>query len=181
MTTQQIELRVLCEACEDPNLLRAFQEDQDIHESTGQLVFNKKIINDNDRRMAKIINFGIIYGISQYGLAKQLGVSNAEAKLFIDNYFKKFPNINDFMKATTEKAKKLGYVENLFGRKSHIKDINAKNFMLRSFAERQAINAPIQGSAADIIKLAMIEIHKEIKLKNIEAEMLLQVHDRTNF
>ena len=93
----QIELRVLCEACEDPNLLKAFQEDQDIHQSTGQLVFNKKEINDNDRRMAKIINFGIIYGISQYGLAKQLGVSNAEAKLFIDNYFQKFPNINDFM------------------------------------------------------------------------------------
>jgi DNA polymerase-1 len=109
----QIELRVLCEACEDPNLLKAFQEDQDIHQSTGQLVFNKKSINDNDRRMAKIINFGIIYGISQYGLAKQLGVSNAEAKLFIDNYFQKFPNINDFMKATTDKAKKLGYVENL--------------------------------------------------------------------
>jgi DNA polymerase-1 len=148
----QIELRVLAEACEDPNLLKAFQEDQDIHQSTGQLVFNKKTINDNDRRMAKIINFGIIYGISQYGLAKQLGVSNAEAKLFIDNYFQKFPNINDYMKATTDKAKKLGYVENLFGRKSHIKDINAKNFMLRSFAERQAINAPIQGTASDLIK-----------------------------
>ena len=139
--------------------MKAFQEDQDIHESTGQLVFNKKSINDNDRRMAKIINFGIIYGISQYGLAKQLGVSNGEAKLFIDNYFQKFPNINDFMKLTTDKAKKLGFVENLFGRKSHIKDINAKNFMLRSFAERQAINAPIQGTASDLIKIAMLDIH----------------------
>ena len=177
----QIELRVLCEACEDPNLLKAFQEDQDIHESTGQLVFNKKIINDNDRRMAKIINFGIIYGISQYGLAKQLGVSNAEAKLFIDNYFKKFPNINDFMKATTEKAKKLGYVENLFGRKSHIKDINAKNFMLRSFAERQAINAPIQGTASELIKIAMLDIHNYLEKNKCKSKMTSQVHDELLF
>ena len=177
----QIELRVLCEACEDPNLLKAFQEDQDIHQSTGQLVFNKKEINDNDRRMAKIINFGIIYGISQYGLAKQLGVSNAEAKLFIDNYFQKFPNINDFMKATTDKAKKLGYVENLFGRKSHIKDINAKNFMLRSFAERQAINAPIQGTASELIKIAMLDIQKYLKTNNCKSKMTSQVHDELLF
>ena len=177
----QIELRVLCEACEDPNLLKAFQEDQDIHQSTGQLVFNKKEINDNDRRMAKIINFGIIYGISQYGLAKQLGVSNAEAKLFIDNYFQKFPNINDFMKATIDKAKKLGYVENLFGRKSHIKDINAKNFMLRSFAERQAINAPIQGTASELIKIAMLEIHQYLKKNNFKSKMTSQVHDELLF
>jgi DNA polymerase-1 len=177
----QIELRVLCEACEDPNLLKAFQEDQDIHQSTGQLVFNKKEINDNDRRMAKIINFGIIYGISQYGLAKQLGVSNADAKLFIDNYFQKFPNINDFMKETTDNAKKLGYVENLFGRKSHIKDINAKNFMLRSFAERQAINAPIQGTASELIKIAMLEIHQYLKKNNLKSKMTSQVHDELLF
>jgi DNA polymerase-1 len=177
----QIELRVLCEACEDPNMLKAFQEDQDIHQSTGQLVFNKKTINDNDRRMAKIINFGIIYGISQYGLAKQLGVSNAEAKLFIDNYFQKFPNINDFMKATTDKAKKLGYVENLFGRKSHIKDINAKNFMLRSFAERQAINAPIQGTASDLIKIAMLDIHRYLEQNKCKSIMTSQVHDELLF
>src|SRR6056300_750960 len=177
----QIELRVLCEACEDPNMLKAFQEDQDIHQSTGQLVFNKKTINDNDRRMAKIINFGIIYGISQYGLAKQLGVSNAEAKLFIDNYFQKFPNINDFMKATTDKAKKLGYVENLFGRKSHIKDINAKNFMLRSFAERQAINAPIQGTASDLIKIAMLDIHRYLEQNKCKSKMTSQVHDELLF
>jgi len=177
----QIELRVLCEACEDPNLLKAFLEDQDIHQSTGQLVFNKKTITDNDRRMAKIINFGIIYGISQYGLAKQLGVSNADAKLFIDNYFQKFPNINDFMKATTDKAKKLGYVENLFGRKSHIKDINAKNFMLRSFAERQAINAPIQGTASDLIKIAMLDIHNYLEQNKCKSKMTSQVHDELLF
>ena len=177
----QIELRVLCEACADPNLLKAFQEDQDIHQSTGQLVFNKKEINANDRRMAKIINFGIIYGISQYGLAKQLGVSNAEAKLFIDNYFQKFPNINDFMKTTVDKAKKLGYVENLFGRKSHIKDINAKNFMLRSFAERQAINAPIQGTASELIKIAMLDIQKYLEDNNCKSKMTSQVHDELLF
>ena len=177
----QIELRVLCEACEDPNLLKAFQEDQDIHQSTGQLVFNKKTINDNDRRMAKIINFGIIYGISQYGLAKQLGVSNAEAKLFIDNYFQKFPNINDFMKSTVDKAKKLGYVENLFGRKSHIKDINAKNFMLRSFAERQAINAPIQGTASELIKIAMLDIQDYLQQNKCKSKMTSQVHDELLF
>jgi DNA polymerase-1 len=177
----QIELRVLCEACEDPNLLKAFQEDQDIHQSTGQLVFNKKTINDNDRRMAKIINFGIIYGISQYGLAKQLGVSNAEAKLFIDNYFQKFPNINDFMKSTVDKAKKLGYVENLFGRKSHIKDINAKNFMLRSFAERQAINAPIQGTASEMIKIAMLDIQDYLQQNECKSKMTSQVHDELLF
>ncbi len=177
----QIELRVLCEACEDPNLLKAFQENQDIHQSTGQLVFNKRKINDNDRRMAKIINFGIIYGISQYGLAKQLGVSNAEAKLFIDNYFQKFPNINDYMKTTTEKAKKLGYVENLLGRKSHIKDINAKNFMLRSFAERQAINAPIQGTASDLIKIAMLDIQKYLQINECSSKMTSQVHDELLF
>jgi len=177
----QIELRVLCEACEDPNLLKAFQEDQDIHQSTGQLVFNKKSINDNDRRMAKIINFGIIYGISQYGLAKQLGVSNAEAKLFIDNYFQKFPNINDFMKSTVDKAKKLGYVENLFGRKSHIKDINAKNFMLRSFAERQAINAPIQGTASELIKIAMLDIQDYLQQHKCKSKMTSQVHDELLF
>jgi DNA polymerase-1 len=177
----QIELRVLSEACEDPNLLKAFQEDQDIHQSTGQLVFNKKTINDNDRRMAKIINFGIIYGISQYGLAKQLGVSNAEAKLFIDNYFQKFPNINDFMKSTVDKAKKLGYVENLFGRKSHIKDINAKNFMLRSFAERQAINAPIQGTASELIKIAMLDIQDYLQQNKCKSKMTSQVHDELLF
>ena len=177
----QIELRVLCEACADPNLLKAFQEDQDIHQSTGQLVFNKKEIDANDRRMAKIINFGIIYGISQYGLAKQLGVSNAEAKLFIDNYFQKFPNINDFMKTTVDKAKKLGYVENLFGRKSHIKDINAKNFMLRSFAERQAINAPIQGTASELIKIAMLDIQKYLEDNNCKSKMTSQVHDELLF
>ena len=177
----QIELRVLCEACADPNLLKAFQEDQDIHQSTGQLVFNKKEINANDRRMAKIINFGIIYGISQYGLAKQLGVSNAEAKLFIDNYFQKFPNINDFMKTTVQKAKKLGYVENLFGRKSHIKDINAKNFMLRSFAERQAINAPIQGTASELIKIAMLDIQTYLEANNCKSKMTSQVHDELLF
>ncbi len=177
----QIELRILCEACKDPNLLEAFNNDIDIHESTAQLVFSKKKINKDDRRMAKIINFGIIYGISAFGLAKQLKVSNQEAKYFIENYFKKFPNIEKFMNESIETSKKNGYVENLFGRKSFIKNINSKNFMLRSYAERLAINAPIQGSASDLIKIAMIKIHNFIKDENLMSKMISQVHDELLF
>ena len=177
----QIELRILCEACKDPILLESFKNNIDIHESTAQLVFNKKNINSDDRRMAKIINFGIIYGISAFGLAKQLGVSNQDAKLFIENYFKKFPNIENFMKGSIETSKKNGYIENLFGRKSFIKNINSKNFMLRSYAERLAINAPIQGSASDLIKIAMIKIDTEIKKQKLKTRMISQVHDELLF
>ena len=177
----QIELRILCEACQDPILLESFKNNIDIHESTAQLVFNKKDINPDDRRMAKIINFGIIYGISAFGLAKQLSVSNQEAKLFIENYFKKFPNIENFMKNSVENSKKNGYIENLFGRKSFIKNINSKNFMLRSYAERLAINAPIQGSASDLIKIAMIKIDTEIKKQKLKTRMISQVHDELLF
>ena len=177
----QIELRILCEACQDPILLESFKNNIDIHESTAQLVFNKKDINPDDGRMAKIINFGIIYGISAFGLAKQLSVSNQEAKLFIENYFKKFPNIENFMKSSVENSKKNGYIENLFGRKSFIKNINSKNFMLRSYAERLAINAPIQGSASDLIKIAMIKIDTEIKKQKLKTRMISQVHDELLF
>ena len=177
----QIELRILCETCKDPILLESFKNNIDIHESTAQLVFNKKNINSDDRRMAKIINFGIIYGISAFGLAKQLGVSNQDAKLFIENYFKKFPNIENFMKGSIETSKKNGYIVNLFGRKSFIKNINSKNFMLRSYAERLAINAPIQGSASDLIKIAMIKIDNEIKKQKLKTRMISQVHDELLF
>jgi len=177
----QIELRILCEACQDPILLESFKNNIDIHESTAQLVFNKKDIDPDDRRMAKIINFGIIYGISAFGLAKQLKVSNQEAKIFIENYFKKFPNIEKFMQETVEFSKKNGYVENLFGRKSFIKNINSKNFMLRSYAERLAINAPIQGSASDLIKIAMIKIQYVLKKEKLKSKMISQVHDELLF
>ena len=134
------------------------------------------------RRKAKAINFGIIYGITQYGLAKQISVSNNEALEFISSYFKKFPEIKDYMQSTIKFCQKNGYVSNIFGRKIHLRSINDKNFSVRSFQERAAINAPIQSSAADIIRLAMIELHEKIKSKKVyNAKMLLQIHDELVF
>ncbi len=179
----QIELRLAAEISSDKNFIKAFKNNEDIHASTAKEIFNLKDsqINNDYRRKAKAINFGILYGISPYGLAKQLDISNTEAKDYINEYFIKYPKIKKYMDHQIDFAKTNQYVETIFKRKINIKGIADKNFAVRGFAERQAINAPIQGSAADIIKLAMIEIHKEIKLKNIEAEMLLQVHDELIF
>ncbi len=179
----QIELRLAAEISSDKNFIKAFKNNEDIHASTAKEIFNLNDtqINNDYRRKAKAINFGILYGISPYGLAKQLDISNSEAKDYINEYFIKYPKIKKYMDYQIDFAKTNQYVETIFKRKINIKGISDKNFALRGFAERQAINAPIQGSAADIIKLAMIEIHKEIKQKNIEAEMLLQVHDELIF
>ncbi len=179
----QIELRLAAEISSDKNFIKAFKNNEDIHASTAKEIFNlnDNQINNDYRRKAKAINFGILYGISPYGLAKQLDISNTEAKDYINEYFIKYPKIKKYMDYQIDFAKTNQYVETIFKRKINIKGIADKNFAVRGFAERQAINAPIQGSAADIIKLAMIEIHKEIKLKNIEAEMLLQVHDELIF
>ena len=179
----QIELRLAAEISSDKNFIKAFKNNEDIHASTAKEIFNlsDSQINNDYRRKAKAINFGILYGISPYGLAKQLDISNTEAKDYINEYFIKYPKIKKYMEHQIDFAKTNQYVETIFKRKINIKGITDKNFAVRGFAERQAINAPIQGSAADIIKLAMIEIHKEIKLKNIEAEMLLQVHDELIF
>ncbi|MDC2979319.1 DNA polymerase I [Pelagibacteraceae bacterium] len=179
----QIELRLAAEISSDKNFITAFKNNEDIHASTAKEIFNlnDSQINNDYRRKAKAINFGILYGISPYGLAKQLDISNTEAKDYINEYFIKYPKIKKYMDQQIDFAKTNQYVETIFKRKINIKGIADKNFAVRGFAERQAINAPIQGSAADIIKLAMIEIHKEIKLKNIEAEMLLQVHDELIF
>ncbi|MDC3023664.1 DNA polymerase I [Pelagibacteraceae bacterium] len=179
----QIELRLAAEISSDKNFIKAFKNNEDIHASTAKEIFNlnDNQINNDYRRKAKAINFGILYGISPYGLAKQLDISNTEAKDYINEYFIKYPKIKKYMDHQIDFAKTNQYVETIFKRKINIKGIADKNFAVRGFAERQAINAPIQGSAADIIKLAMIEIHKEIKLKNIEAEMLLQVHDELIF
>ncbi len=179
----QIELRLAAEISSDKNFIKAFKNNEDIHASTAKEIFNlgDSQINNDYRRKAKAINFGILYGISPYGLAKQLDISNTEAKNYINEYFNKYPKIKKYMDYQIDFAKTNQYVETIFKRKINIKGISDKNFAVRGFAERQAINAPIQGSAADIIKLAMIEIHKEIKLKNIEAEMLLQVHDELIF
>ena len=138
-------------------------------------------MTDDLRRKAKAINFGIIYGITQYGLAKQIAVSNQEALDFINAYFKKFPEIKDYMNSTIKTCRKQGYVSNIFGRRIHIRGINDKNFSVRSFQERAAINAPIQGSAADIIRLAMIKIDKTFENEKNEAKMLLQIHDELIF
>ncbi len=180
----QIEMRILADMADVKELKKAFKNNEDIHSLTASQVFNVPInkINEDLRRKAKAINFGIIYGITQYGLAKQISVSNQEAQDFINEYFKKFPEIKDYMNSTIKFCRKNGYVNNIFGRRIHFRSINDKNFSIRSFQERAAINAPIQGSAADIIRLAMIEIDRVTeKEKKISAKMLLQIHDELVF
>ena len=180
----QIEMRILADMADVKELKKAFKENQDIHNLTASQVFNLPInkVSEDQRRKAKAINFGIIYGISQYGLAKQISVSNEEALSFINSYFKKFPEIKDYMKTTVNFCRKSGYVSNIFGRKTHLTGINDKNFNVRNFQERAAINAPIQGSASEIMRLAMIRINKEISNnKNNSLKMLLQIHDELIF
>ena len=180
----QIEMRILADIADVKELKKAFKNNEDIHNLTASQVFNVPInkVNSDLRRKAKTINFGIIYGITQYGLAKQISVSNQEALDFINSYFKKFPEIKDYMNSTVSACRKQGYVSNIFGRRIHLKGINDKNFSIRSFQERAAINAPIQGSAADIIRLAMIKIDKLIEDKNkLQTKMLLQIHDELIF
>jgi len=180
----QIEMRILADMADVKELKKAFKNNEDIHSLTASQVFNVPInkVNDDLRRKAKTINFGIIYGITQYGLAKQISVSNQEALDFINSYFKKFPEIKDYMNATISTCRKQGYVNNIFGRRIHLRGINDKNFNIRSFQERAAINAPIQGSAADIIRLAMIKINKLIEDdKKLQTKMLLQIHDELIF
>ena len=180
----QIEMRILADIADVKELKKAFKNKEDIHSLTASQVFNIPIkkVNEDLRRKAKAINFGIIYGITQYGLAKQISVSNQEALSFINSYFKKFPEIKDYMNSTIKTCKRQGYVSNIFGRRIHLRGINDKNFSIRSFQERAAINAPIQGSAADIIRLAMIKINQLIKDdKKFQAKMLLQIHDELIF
>jgi len=180
----QIEMRILADIADVKELKEAFKNNQDIHSLTASQVFDVPInkVNADLRRKAKAINFGIIYGITQYGLAKQIAVSNQEALDFINAYFKKFPEIKDYMTSTINTCRKQGYVTNIFGRRIHLRGINDKNFSVRSFQERAAINAPIQSSAADIIRLAMIKIDKILEEdKTIKAKMLLQIHDELIF
>jgi DNA polymerase-1 len=180
----QIEMRILADIADVKALKKAFKNDEDIHSLTASQVFNIPInkVNDNLRRKAKAINFGIIYGITQYGLAKQISVSNYEALDFINAYFKKFPEIKDYMNLTIKSCRTKGYVNNIFGRRIHLRGINDKNFSVRSFQERAAINAPIQGSAADIIRLAMMKLDQLVETdKKFKAKMLLQIHDELIF
>ncbi len=180
----QIELRVLAHISDDEHLKQAFIEGQDIHASTAMRVFGierAEQVTPNMRRQAKAVNFGIVYGISDYGLSQNLGISRKQAQKFIDTYFEKYPGVREYMTDVVRVAKDKGYVETLYQRRRYLPDINARNYNLRSFAERTAINTPIQGTAADILKIAMIQISERLKQEKWQATLLLQVHDEVVF
>ena len=180
----QIEMRILADLADVKGLKKAFKNNEDIHSLTASQIFNVDIkkVNQDQRRKAKAINFGIIYGISQYGLAKQINVTNHEAEEFLNAYFLKFPEIKIYMDRTIKFCRKSGFVNNIFGRRSHFININDKNYNIRNFQERAAINAPIQGSAAEIMRLAMIRLNKKLSdHKNQNTKMLLQIHDELIF
>ena len=175
----QIELRVMAHMSKDSGLLTAFQEGEDVHSKTASEVFNVELeeVTADMRRNAKAINFGLIYGISAFGLGKQLGISRNLAAEYMAMYFEKYPGVKEYMESTKELASQNGYVETLFGRRLYLRDINASNAMRRQASERAAINAPVQGTAADIMKVAMIKMHKSIKKEGVEAKLILKVHD----
>ncbi len=179
----QIELRVIAAMSGDEEMIKAFHSKVDIHTATAAKVYgvNVKDVTSDMRRNAKMVNFGIIYGISAFGLAQRLNIPRTEAKGIIENYFSQYPKIKEYMNNNIELAKKNGYVETILGRKRYLRDINSSNHTVRGFAERNAINAPIQGSAADMIKIAMINIHEDFKKKKFRSRMILQVHDELVF
>jgi len=179
----QIELRIIAELSKDPQMIKAFKEGIDIHTSTASKVYGVALedVDDNMRRSAKMVNFGIIYGISAFGLSQRLNIPRKEAATIISNYFKQFPTIKAYMDHSIEFAKANGYVETILKRKRYLRDINSANSVVRGFAERNAINAPIQGSAADMIKVAMINIHDELVKRKLNTRMILQVHDELIF
>ena len=179
----QIELRIMAHISEDKNLLTAFNNNEDVHRSTASQVFETEIskVTKDQRRKAKAINFGLIYGMSAFGLAKQIDVSRTEAKQYIDGYFENYPGVLQFMNETKEKAKSQGYVETVLGRRLYLPQINSKNKMLQQHALRTAINAPMQGSSADIIKKAMLNIQDWIDSEGHEIKMFMQVHDELVF
>jgi DNA polymerase-1 len=179
----QIELRIVAAISGDPNMCDAFKQGKDIHTATAAKVYNipEEEVTKEMRYKAKSVNFGIIYGQGAFGLSENLKISRSEAKEIIENYKKQFPNIQQYMDDQMKFAQKHGYVETLLGRKRWLKDINSNNFTVRGYAERNAINMPIQGTAADMIKLAMIKIHGEFKQRNLKSKMILQVHDELVF
>ena len=179
----QIELRLMAHFSQDEHMLAAFRSGQDIHAATAAKIYGLPIeeVSKDQRRNAKTANFGIIYGISAFGLSQQLGCSRAEAKQLIDDYFAAFPRVISYIESQKEQARVRGYAETLFGRKRYLPDINSHNATVRAFAERNAVNAPIQGTAADIIKMAMVSIHRRLKEEGLRAQMIMQVHDELNF
>ena len=179
----QIELRVMAHLSQDPNMIEVFREGKDLHAATAANIYKKSIeeVTRDERTKSKRANFGIIYGITVFGLAERLDIPRDEAKMLIDGYFSTFPEVHDYMEKSKEVARKQGYVTTLFGRRRYLPDINSANSVVRGFAERNAINAPIQGTAADIIKVAMIHIFQRFKAEGIRSKMILQVHDELNF
>ena len=179
----QIELRVMAHLSNDKNMIEVFQEGKDLHAATAANIYKKPIneVTRDERTKSKRANFGIIYGITVFGLAERLDISRDEAKQLIDGYFTTFPEVHDYMEQAKQTARQRGYVTTLFGRRRYLPDINSANATVRGFAERNAINAPIQGTAADIIKVAMIRIHQRFKAEGIRSKMILQVHDELNF
>ena len=179
----QIELRVMAHLSDDKNMIEVFQEGKDLHAATAANIYKKPIdeVTRDERTKSKRANFGIIYGITVFGLAERLDIPRDEAKMLIDGYFETFPQVHDYMEQSKEIARQKGYVTTLFGRRRYLPDINSANATVRGFAERNAINAPIQGTAADIIKVAMIHIFERFKRENIKSKMILQVHDELNF
>lgn len=179
----QIELRIIAELSNDEGMIDAFVKGHDIHAATAAKVYNLSLeeVTPDMRRNAKMVNFGIVYGISAFGLSERLNIPRKEAASIIDSYFAKYPGVKEYMDKSIESARRRGYVETIMGRKRHLRDINSANATVRGFAERNAINAPIQGSAADMIKIAMINIHKELREGAYKSKMLLQVHDELVF
>ncbi|KMQ60635.1 DNA polymerase I [Chryseobacterium sp. BLS98] len=179
----QIELRLIAEISGEENMIKAFQDGEDIHASTAAKLFKIPLeeVSKTQRSQAKTVNFGIIYGQGAFALAEQTGLSRTEAKQMIEAYFETYPKLKEYMAEQVSKARQVGYVETILGRKRHLKDINSNNFVVRGHAERNAVNAPVQGSAADVVKLAMIKIDKELKEQQLQTKMLLQVHDELIF
>jgi len=179
----QVELRIIAALSKEENMIKAFSDGLDIHTATAAKVFGVGLdsVDREMRSKAKAVNFGIIYGQSAFGLSEQLGIKRGEAKEIIDSYFTQYPRIRAYMDENVNEAREKGYVETLMGRRRYLADINSRNAVVRGFAERNAINAPIQGSAADIIKKAMIDLHEELGKHNFKSKMLLQVHDELVF
>ena len=175
----QIELRVLASISEDKHMIEAFENGQDIHKQAASKVFKTPIeeVTKEQRSDAKAVNFGIVYGISDFGLGEQLGISRKKAKQYIDEYLEQYSGIKKFMTSITEEAKEKGYVETLFHRRRYIPELKSNNYMVRQFGSRAAMNTPIQGTAADIMKIAMIKVFKEIKKRGLKSKIVLQVHD----
>ena len=179
----QIELRLMADMSGDPDMVEAFLSGADIHRATAAKIYHEEIENvtDNQRRNAKTANFGIIYGISAFGLSERLGIPRAESKALIEGYFRSYPKVQDYIAASIDTARDKGYVTTVMGRRRMLPDINSRSATVRGYAERNAVNAPLQGSAADIIKVAMVRIYRELTERNMRSRMIMQVHDELIF